>query len=186
MRQEGQYFLSDNHILYKQSHAGKRTIIQLVVPKTLQTELLHWCDNHFTSGHLVLNKTYERLRSTYFWNNMFADLQQWIKSCVSCAQKKWDVHHSKPPFLPIAVSGPWEVIAADCMGPLPVMSFGKRYILILRDLFTKYIETVALPSIETAIITQVFLDKIVFRHGPLHRFLTDRGTNFTSRLMTQL
>ena len=42
MRQEEQYFLSDNDILYRQSHAGKGTIIQLVVPKTLQTELLHW------------------------------------------------------------------------------------------------------------------------------------------------
>ena len=30
------------------------------------------------------------------------------------------------------------------------------------------------------------MDKIVFRHGPPHRFLTDRGTNFTSKLMTQL
>ena len=63
MRQEGQYFLSNNDILYKQSY-------------------------HFMSGYLGLNKTYERLRFTYFWNNMFADLQRWIKSCVSRAQKK--------------------------------------------------------------------------------------------------
>ena len=50
---------------------------------------------------------------------MFADLQQWIKACVSCTQKKRDVHLSKPPVLPIAVSSPWEVTAADYMGPLP-------------------------------------------------------------------
>ena len=100
---------------------------------------------------------------------------------VSCARKKRDVHHSKPPLLPIAVSGPWEVIAADCVDPLQV-----RYILIVGELFTKYIETAALSSIETAIITQVFLDKIVFRHGLPHRFLTDWGTNFTPQLMTQL
>ena len=30
------------------------------------------------------------------------------------------------------------------------------------------------------------MDKVVFRQGPPHRFLTDRGTNFTSKLMTQL
>ena len=117
---------------------------------------------------------------------MFADLQRWIKSCVSRAHKKRDIHHSKPPFLPITISGSWEVIAADCMGPLPVTNLGNRYILIVGDLFTKYIETAALSSIETAIITQVFLDKIVFRHGPPHSFLTDRGTNFTSKLMTEL
>ena len=121
---------------------------------------------------------------------MFADLQCWIKSCVSCAQKKRDVHHSKSSLLPIPVSGPWEVIAADCMDPLPqgqiVTNLGNRYILFVGHLFTKYIKTAALPSIETAIITQVFLDKVVFRHSPPHRFLTDRGTNFTSKLKTQL
>ena len=106
---------------------------------------------------------------------MFADLQRWIKSCVSCAQKKRDIHHSKLPLLPIAVSGPWEVTAADCMGPLPASNLGNRYILIIGDLFTKYIETAAFPSIETVIITEVFLDKIIFRHGPPHRFLTDCG-----------
>ena len=104
LRQGGQYFLSDNNVLYRQSPTGERAAIHLVVPKTLQTELLHWCHDHFTSGHLGLNKTYERLRSTYFWNNMFADVHRWIESCVSCAQKKRDVHHSKPLLLPIAVS----------------------------------------------------------------------------------
>ena len=93
--------------------------------------------------------------------------------------KKRDAHHSKPLLLPIVVSGPWEVIAADCIGPLAATNLGNRYILIIGDLFTKYIETADLPSIETTIITQVFLDKIVFRHGPPHRFLTYRGTNFT-------
>ena len=71
-------------------------------------------------------------------------------------------------------------------GPSSRHSLGNQYILIIDDLFTKYIETATLASIETLIITQVFLDKIVFRHGPPHRFLTDRGTNFKSKLMTQL
>ena len=133
-------------------------------------ELLHWCHDHFTSDHLGLSKTYERLKSIYFWNNMFADLQRWIKSCVSCTQNKRDVHHSKPPLLPIAVSGLWEVIATDCMCPLPATNLGNRYVLIIGNLFTKYIETSALTSTETTIITQVFLDKIVFRHGPPHRY----------------
>ena len=71
-------------------------------------------------------------------------------------------------------------------GPLPATNLGNQYILIIGDLFTNYIENAALPSIETTIITQVFLDKIVFRHGPPRRFLTDRGTKFTSKLIAQL
>ena len=93
---------------------------------------------------------------------MFAGFRRWVKSCVSWAKNKRDVHHLKPPLLPIAVSGPWEVIAADCMGPRPATNLRNRYILIIGDLFTKYIETTALLSKETTIITQMFLDKIVF------------------------
>ena len=140
------------HVQLRKSCDSISSVIQLVVPKTLPTEFFHWCNDHFTSGHLGLNKTYECLRSTYVWNNMFADLQQWIKSCVSFAQKKRDVQHSKPPLLPVAVSGPWEFIVADCMCSLPVTNLGDRYILIVGDLFTKYIKTAALPSIEPAII----------------------------------
>lgn len=71
-------------------------------------------------------------------------------------------------------------------GPLPVTNLGNCYILIAGDLFMKYIETAALLSVETTSIAQVFLDKIVFRHGPPHWFLTDRRTNFTSKLIAQL
>ena len=60
-------------ILFRQLNVGRKTVIQLVVQKALQMELLQWCYDCFTSGHLALNKTYKRLRSTYFWNNMFAN-----------------------------------------------------------------------------------------------------------------
>ena len=65
---------------------------------------------------------------------MFADLQRWIKSCASCAQKKIDVYHSKPPLLPIDISGPWKVIAADCMDPLSATNLGNQYTLFIGDL----------------------------------------------------
>ena len=90
---------------------------------------------------------------------MLADLERWIKFCLPCAKKKRDVHHSNPPFLLIAFSGTWKVIASNCMGPFLTTNSGNWYILIISDLFTKYIETTALPSIETAIITLVLFEK---------------------------
>ena len=38
--------------------------------------------------HLGLNKAYERLRPTYFWNNIFANLQRGVKSCLLCPEEK--------------------------------------------------------------------------------------------------
>ena len=47
------------------------------------------------------------------------------------------------------------------MGPLSVTNLDNWYIRIIGDLFTKYIETATLPSIEIAIEGKVFLDKTV-------------------------
>ena len=85
---------------------------------------------------------------------------------IPCHQNSFQQHNVTN--AEIAICGPWEVIAADCIDPLPAMNLGNRYILIMGDLFIKYIETAALSSIETTIITQVFLDKIVFQYGPPH------------------
>ena len=81
----------------------------------------------------------------------------WLHSCILCSQKKRD-HHHKAPLLSIAISGPWEITAADCMAPLSVTTLGYRYIVVIGHLFAKCIEVVALPSIEASIIAQVFLD----------------------------
>ena len=59
-------------------------------------------------------------RDPHTFGTCFADLQRWIKSRISSAHRKRNAHLSKPPLLPTAVSDPWEVIAADCIDPLPV------------------------------------------------------------------
>ena len=48
------------------------------------------------------------------------------------------------------------------MSPLPVRNLGNSYIVIAGDLFTEYIEAAALSSIETRLISRVFLDKVVW------------------------
>ena len=78
-------------------------------------------------------------------------------------QKKRDYHyHEALQLLPIPISGPWQPVAAYCMGPLPVTILGNRYIVAIGDLFTKFLESVAFLSIEVNVITQVFLDSLIF------------------------
>ena len=185
LQQEGQYFLSGNNILYRQSNIGKRAVIQLVVLKTLQTELFHWCHDHFTSGYLVLNKTYERLRSTNFWNNMFADLQRRIKSCVSYAQKKKGCSPFKATF---AAHCYFWSMRSYCRKLYVPSSCHKR-----RKLIRSYYRR---PLYKVHRNCRFALNRNHHNHSgvfgqnctivPPHRFLTDHGTNFTSKLMAQL
>lgn len=65
-------------------------------------------------------------------------IQRWTNSCVYCVQKKHSFHYSELPVLSLAVSNPWEVIAADCMGPLPKTNLEYCYILIGWTLYEVY------------------------------------------------
>ena len=117
---------------------------------------------------------------------MFADIQRWVRSCILCSQKKQDHYHHKDLLLPIPILGPWEPASVHYMGPLPVITLDSRYIIVIEELFTKFIEAVALPSIEANIITQVFWDNAVFCHEYPRGSLSDRGSNFRSNLMKEV
>ena len=77
-------------------------------------------------------------------------------------KKKRDYHYHKVLLLPVTISRLWQPVAAYCMGPLPVTTLGNRYIVVIGDLFTKFFEFVAFSAIEANIITQVFLDNLMF------------------------
>lgn len=76
--------------------------------------------------------------------------------------KERDHLHYKALLRPIPILEPWESVAAYCMRPLLVTTLGNRYIAVTGYLFTKFLESVALLSIEANIITQIFLDNAIF------------------------
>ena len=65
---------------------------------------------------------------------------------------------------------------------IPFITLGNRYIILI----TKFLEAVALPSIEENIINQVFWDNAIFCHGHPRRVLSNRGSNFRSKLMKEV
>ena len=89
-------------------------------------------------------------------------------------------------LLPIPVSSPWEVVAADCLVLLATSLSGEKYIFVIGDMLTKYVEAVGLPTKGTSVLAQAYLDMIVIRHGPPRIFINDRGINFTSKLMKEV
>ena len=57
-----------------------------------------------------------------------------------------------PELHPIAVKAPWYMIGMDFIGPLtPRAKDGSRYILILSDYFTKWVE--AIPTVDKSATT---------------------------------
>lgn len=76
----------------------------------------------------------------FYWFEMREDIRIWISKCEICASIKLPQKTSKAPLGSMPTGAPWDLLATDILGPLPVTPRGNRYILGVTDYFTKWIE----------------------------------------------
>src|SRR5690348_17066247 len=58
----------------------------------------------------------------------------------------------------------------------------KRYVLVIADNFTRWVELVALSSITSKAVVKALREEWIFRYGSQKTILTDNGTQFCSKL----
>ena len=73
----------------------------------------------------------------------------------------------------------------DLVGPLTTSSKGQQYILVLVDYATRFPEAIPLTSMNTLVVAQAVVE-FFSRVGFPRELLTDQGTPFMSRLMSQV
>ncbi|PIK51637.1 hypothetical protein BSL78_11447 [Apostichopus japonicus] len=80
---------------------------------------------------------------------------------------------------------PFERVAAD-ITELPLTTNGNRYVLVVTDYFTKYINMYALPDQTAETVAQCLFDKYFCEHGISEVLHTDQGKQFESKLVHRL
>ena len=71
-------------------------------------------------------------------------------------------------------------------GPLPTTIRGHKYILVVTDLFTKWVEAYPLQATDSETLANVFVKEIVCRYGVPTVLHSDQGANLTSSLITNM
>ncbi|GFV29313.1 transposon Tf2-8 polyprotein [Trichonephila clavipes] len=80
----------------------------------------------------------------------------------------------------------FETLAIDLFGPQPESKDGKRWILIIEDCTTKWVELFALPNATAKECAITLIEEVLLRYGiPLH-LISDNGTQFVSAVMQQI
>lgn len=187
---EDVYFLDEHDLLHHLDLTAKRgrkgCHAQLVLPPPLRFEVLVNAHDDLTGGHLGVFKTYEKLRDRYYWKGMYKDVEHWVRSCQDCQTRKKPRNNHRAPLLPIPVSAPWERLAMDVLGPLPVTLNGARYIVVFVEFLTKWPEIFPVKNIDAVTIARLITDEIIPRHGAPRTLLSDRGQNFLSNLVREV
>ena len=159
---------------------------QTVVPYSLRKNVVKEYHDSLLAGHLAFLRTYFRIRDKFYWPEMLKDVKKYCKSCEVCALQRKVV--TRAYLHPLEIStAPFEVIGMDFLGPIKPESLnGNKYVLVMTDAFSKWTEVVALPNQKAETTCRALMDKIILYHGPPKIIITDRGSNFTSRLFNNL
>lgn len=135
-------------------------------------------------GHKGVSKTYWRIRSEYYWSNLKADVQKYVKHCRKCQENKLvRVKTKQPMLITDTPAAPFDKIQIDIVGPLPVTPRGNKYILTVQDNFSKYSDAIPISKIDSETIATALAEQFISRYGCPRSIHTDQGTNFTSNLM---
>jgi len=128
-----------NGLLYKEciKKDGTGQYNQFLTPLILKDEVLNEMHNSILSGHLGRKKTKEKLAQRFYWYEMREDISIWISKCEICASIKPPQKNFKAPLGSMPTGAPWDRLATDILGPLPLTPRGNRYVLTVTDYFTK-------------------------------------------------
>jgi hypothetical protein len=90
------------------------------------------------------------------------------------------------PLKSIAVGGPWEMLVMDFLGSLPQTHRGNKYLLVLADYYTKWVEAYPLPDQKARTVAQVLVDEVFCRLGVPAVLHSDQGRNFESKVIQEV
>lgn len=118
---------------------------------------------------------------------MFAYVSKYVLTCPDCQTRK------PPPGKPVGflqpippVGRPFEQIGMDFLGPFVKSKRGHRYVLVMTDYHSKWVEAVACPAATAAEAAQAFVEQVVLRHGAPAKIITDRGKHFISTFIEEV
>ena len=177
-----------NGLVYREYQVDpNKTFTQLVVPTKFRFSVLKLAHESIMAGHLGTKRTIDRVLSEFYWPGIQSATKRFCQSCDICQRtvpkdKITRVPLQKMPLIDV----PFKRVAVDIVGPLfPATDRGNRFILTLVDYATRYPEAVALPSIDTERVVEALVE-IFCRIGVPHEMLTDMGSQFTSKLLSEV
>ena len=143
---------------------------------------------HDCLGHFGTQKTYDTLRSSFYWPNMRKDIRTaYIPSCAECQRNKSRTTKPIGPLHPLPVpDARCNSVAIDFIGPLPLDN-GYDSIVTFTDRLGSDIRIVPTTTTLTAEnMAQLFFDNWYCENGLPLEIISDRDKLFLSRFWKEL
>ena len=135
-------------------------------------------------GHPGVDRTRQTITASFVWPSVRADTSLWARECLDCQRAKIG-RHTVPAIGEFAVpTRRFEHVNIDIV-TLPA-SNGFRHLLTAVDRFTRWPVAIPIRDISAETVSEAFAYGWVASFGVPSSITTDRGSQFSSAIWTQL
>jgi transposase InsO family protein len=164
------------------------------IERPLDANVYNWlkqCHGHDSlHGHGGVEATLSLLKAKVppakYWTGMRKDVRNFIQQCPCCQfmQSSKSLIATTAPYN-VSVRAPMDRLNIDTIGPFPPDEHGNTYIIVIIDVFSRFVELYAAPD-ATALSAAKAVVQWIGRYGNPGEILTDNGTQYTADVITQL
>lgn len=156
---------------------------QILVPFHLRKTVLK--TYHDDTSHWGPKKLFSIIRSRFYWTTWQSEARKYVRECEVCNRTNIKPRqHMIMKRYGTAVPG--QRLSMDILGPLPETGKGNRFILVINDHFSRWVEALPIPATNTKLIADVLIEQVFSRFGVPGELHTDQGSYFNSTLMKDI
>lgn len=175
-----------NGVLYRYSPEFEGEEAQQVVPKSEVLRVLKEVHDSPLAGHYGVERTLHKLIPRYYWSGMRQQVAEYVARCIDC--QRYKITNLKPQGLvqtPVQAQR-FEVISIDLFGPLPETATGDKWVFIVEDTTSRWVELFPLKVATAEACARCLIEEIILRYGNPRRVISDNGVQFISEVMQKV
>lgn len=176
-------------VIFQQGVAGiiRNRVFLALAPYHIRATLLSLAHDDAYAGHMGWKKTLGRLQLAWYWPGMAEDVENYCQSCHVCQTTNLPHGKALAPLEPLpAVSRFNERVHVDLLGPLPASKNGNKYLLVMSDAFSSYMEVCPLKDKTADNVCTGLLNSWISNHTIPGRINSDLGAEFTANVFKEL
>ena len=136
------------------------------------------------AGHMGTKRTWMRLRNSFWWPNMKAELEKYIAGCERCGKNKHINHPNKAPIQSTDIPmNTLDTIQVDFLGPFQAArTHQNRYVLQVQDVFSRYLKFIPCRDNTAMTAAEAVFDEWVCSLCVPKLVTSDHGPHFAAKV----
>ncbi|KAL0448230.1 UNVERIFIED_CONTAM: Gag-Pol polyprotein [Sesamum latifolium] len=177
-RLSAQFFMEDGYLFKRSFTLPALRCLKPEEAWEVMKEIHEGCYGNHAGGRSLAQKI---MRHGYFWPTIKRDSMQLVRKCAQC-QIHGNPHHTPGVKIELAKPtwpfGHWGI---DLVGPFPPSQRKKKFLMVIVDHFSKWIEAEPITRVTESAMIQFVWRNILCRFGIPRKITSDNGTQFQGK-----